>query len=238
VAGNAAIKSIQFSRSGREFLVNSMDRIIRVFEGEDSKVFSREFQDPVNRTHWKKCCFSSDGDYIIGGAATKSRHIIYIWNREEGQLIKTLEGPKEEIMDLMWHPTRPILASISTVGVVYIWASNYTENWSAFAPDFKELEENEEYIEKESEFDIVEVTKRRKYTEIDEDVDIVSVDPIAQLSSDEDEELLFIPLTIMADPQETKQEQSLTLSSEQLSTLQTQETVSISESSVFEIRNG
>ena len=33
------------------------------------------------------------------------------------------------------------------------------ELWSAYAPNFKELDENEEYEEKEDEFDIVRITQ-------------------------------------------------------------------------------
>jgi len=76
--------------------------------------------------------------------------------------VKILEGPKEALIDLAWHPVHPIVLSVSMTGLVYIWAKDYTENWSAFAPDFKELEENEECVEREDEFDIVPETEKVK----------------------------------------------------------------------------
>ena len=46
-----------------------------------------------------------------------------------------------EFIEKSFNDLRPVIASISMYGIVYVWSVNYTENWSAFAPDFKELEE-------------------------------------------------------------------------------------------------
>lgn len=104
---------------------------------------------------------------------------------------------------LQWHPVRPIIASISS-GVVSIWAQNQVENWSAFAPDFKELDENVEYEERESEFDLSDEDKSVVQGEEAQDeeieVDVASIDRVAAFcSSDEEMEdigsLQFLPIS-------------------------------------------
>eukprot|EP00850_Spirogloea_muscicola_P020873 SM000229S07509 [mRNA] locus=s229:214679:216789:+ [translate_table: standard] len=152
--------------------------------------FVKDYQDAVNRPHWRSACFSGDDEYVVGAAAGKGEHKIHIWNREFGQLVKILEGPKEAVQDLAWHPTRPIAASVSQhSGVVFIWAKDYTENWSAFAPDFKELEENEEYVEKEDEFDILPDEDKAKPRRADEDeVDVMEVERVAAYSDSDTSE--------------------------------------------------
>jgi len=198
VTGGHAIKSIRFSKSGKDFLINS-DRTLRAYDVDTLQPMV--FQDAVNRIQWRQCCFSCDGDFIVGGSAEKTDHNIYVWNRAFGGLVKILEGPKEGIIDLMWHPLRPIIVSISAYGRVYIWATNYAENWSAFAPDFTELQENEEYEEREDEFDIPEdeeqgQAKKRKRIDDPGNVDITAVDKIAAYSSGEEDELWFIPIVL------------------------------------------
>ncbi|XP_076036210.1 retinoblastoma binding protein 5 [Oratosquilla oratoria] len=205
----AAIKSIEFARRTDFFLVNSADRIIRVYSQKDVMKCGKDgepeptqkLQDLVNKTMWKKCCFSGDGEYICAGSARQ--HSLYIWERSIGNLVKILHGTKGEmLLDVVWHPVRPILASISS-GVVSIWAQNQVENWSAFAPDFKELDENVEYEERESEFDqsdedkSVEMSQEKR--EEDVEVDVLTVDPVAAFcSSDEDDDnntLLYLPIS-------------------------------------------
>ncbi|KAI3940004.1 hypothetical protein MKW98_029780 [Papaver atlanticum] len=164
--------------------------------GSKCLALSREFQDSINRIHWKAPCFSGDGEWVVGASGNKGEHKIYIWDRA-GHLVKILEGPKEALTDLAWHPVNPIAVSVSISGLVYIWAKDYTENWSAFAPDFKELEENEEYVEREDEFDLMPETEKVKHSGVneDEDVDILTVEKESALSDSDmsQEELCFLP---------------------------------------------
>ncbi|KAF9551614.1 hypothetical protein EC957_006507 [Mortierella hygrophila] len=198
----SAIKNIQFSRRGKEMVVNANDRIIRLFATRDDGPPEQQhkFQDLVNKIHWNQCCLSSDSDYVIGGSAHQAEHNIFIWDRIGGNLVKILEGPKEPLEDLTWHPIRPIVASVSSYGTIHIWATNYQENWSAFAPDFKELEENIDYEEREDEFDIVPEEEASKRRHDDEDV-IIDVTTIEKAnpyndsdSEDDEEETFYLPL--------------------------------------------
>jgi len=208
-SSTTAIKSIEFARRSKSFLVNTADRVIRVYkttdvlkhkDGKDPEP-DRKLQDLVNKTMWKKCCFSGDGEYVCAGSARQ--HALYIWEKITGNLVKILHGTKGEILlDVVWHPVRPIVASISQ-GVVTVWAQQQVENWSAFAPDFKELDENVDYEERESEFDVededrsVQLDQEEKQDDVE--VDVTKAAPIpAFCSSDEEEEdkgaVLYLPI--------------------------------------------
>lgn len=109
--------------------------------------------------------------------------------------MKMLTGPKgESLLDLLWHPVRATILSVSN-GVVNIWMHKQKELWSAYAPNFKELDENEEYEERESEFDIEDEDKsvgggdQLEVMEGDCDINIINTPQIpAFCSTDEDSE--------------------------------------------------
>ena len=179
---------IRLSASGRDLLVNASDTIIRTLrlpdfsdpnlsQDEVRLEVEHKFQDVVNRLSWNHVAFSSNADYVM--ASTLMNHDIYIWERGLGSLVKILEGPREELGAVEWHPQRPVVAATGVEsGRVYLWGINTPQRWSALAPDFAEVEENVEYVEKEDEFDIhpVEELKKRRLDQEDEDVDVLTVE--------------------------------------------------------------
>ncbi|RKP17316.1 WD40 repeat-like protein, partial [Rozella allomycis CSF55] len=147
-----------FACKNRNVIVNYADRSVRMYtidfvSGTINLI--HKLQDLVDRPLWSRIAFSGDEEYILGGTNNKSIHNIYVWSKHSGTLFKMLEGPREGLIDLNFHPYRPIIASLSAYGVIFLWKGSIDENWSAYASNFQELQDNEEYEEREDEFDIV-----------------------------------------------------------------------------------
>ena len=165
---------------------------------------SHKFQDLVNRLRWNHCAFShtssavsssshqqashnhaypstpapisapTHADYIA--ASTYMKKDIYIWELRTNSLLRILES-REEPAIIEWHPSRPLLAATSIeTGSIGIWGVEPQQKWSALAPDFTELTENMEYVEREDEFDTYPQEEHRKRRAVmeDEEVDILT----------------------------------------------------------------
>lgn len=210
-AGPCGVKGLLISPDLRWLLVNSSDRYLRVFKIEDYKLH-RELHDPVNRQQWKTIVFSPDSEHILASCAHRHDHKFYFFGVWSGRMFRTFEGPKEGVLDAVWHPSQPLLVSVSAVGTMYVWGAHAEESWSSFTPGFIELSHNQEYIEREDEFDYVEkhddlpgapARKKAKLTEgwrpeveaeEKQDVDIMSVEP-----TEDESAALFADPTAPAD---------------------------------------
>lgn len=187
---NGVVILLRLASNGRDLLVNSSDRVVRTLVTPDLSQLGidldaaniklqveHKFQDVVNRLSWNHVAFSSTGEFVT--ASTFMNPDIYVWERSHGSLVKILEGPKEELGVVEWHPTRPtIMACGLESGCIYTWSIITPQKWSALAPDFGEVEENVDYVEREDEFDIhpAEEVHQRRLDQEDEVPDVLTID--------------------------------------------------------------
>jgi len=203
IPGNAWAWQIMVSRNGRHLVVNSTDAALRLYNTRECWERRTEvekplfvFQNVVTKVKFVSCDLSGDGEYIVGGAqGSDAKYELYIWNTTTGALMDKLTGSNAELYSVAWHPTRSFLAVAAADGLVDIWGPRI--NWTAFAPDFQALPRNVEYMECEDEFDNVEdenggLASKEEYSEEDNFVDILTIEPVPVFQSDsEDEEDVF-----------------------------------------------
>ena len=96
------MKFIQFDRTGNHVVINSSDKVLRVYSKNTKGIWegTNEIIDSINRLQWKCACFSSDSDYVFAGNAERAAHNIYYWMREYRDIAGTLEGPKEGVLNI------------------------------------------------------------------------------------------------------------------------------------------
>ncbi|RLV93837.1 COMPASS component SWD1 [Spathaspora sp. JA1] len=206
---NSNIKHLVISSNGCKLAVNSSDRIIRQINLPDlinitnpndwEFEIDHKYQDVVNRVQWNSMSYNHNGDFLVASTyGQQSSHDLYIWETNNGSLIKILEGAKEELIDVKWNYPKCIIGSIGLdSGAIYIWSITFPQKWSALAPDFVEIEENIEYIESEQEFDIIddnELTKQRLAEEEDFNVDVINGDLVDARGFDVSRKRFIIPI--------------------------------------------
>ncbi|TFY80416.1 hypothetical protein EWM64_g3606 [Hericium alpestre] len=197
ISGAGIMKGFDFAKSGRRLVTNSSDRMLRQFNlpsypppNPNGEYIEQElepihrFNDPINKTAWHAMSYSPDGEWLAGGAADPAAHKIYIWDiSNDGQFASALDGGREPLTYLHWHPQKPAIVSTTNQGNILIWHCPAPERWGAFAGGFEEVDENVEYEEREDEFDIQDESElaMRKRKQEEEEVDIESgVDDGAQ----------------------------------------------------------
>ncbi|KAL8931677.1 MAG: hypothetical protein Q9216_007115, partial [Gyalolechia sp. 2 TL-2023] len=206
---------LRLTASGRHMVANASDRVIRTIPIPDfsqpsldidniSLEVEHRFQDVINRLSWNHVAFSSTGDYVAASAVMN--HDIYVWERGKGSLEMILKDPGEELGVVEWHPHRPFVAACGLeTGRIHFWTIITPQRWSALAPDFAEVEENVEYVEREDEFDIhpiEEIHKRRLDLE-DEAVDVLTVDPV---KNELEQDIFSIPVLFDTMDSESEEE--------------------------------
>jgi COMPASS component SWD1 len=186
----SSILQIVCHRQKALVLMNFKDRAIRSYQLQTQPVptltFRHKFLDAINRVPYQSIGFNHDGEQAFGAIKSKGNHSICLWDLAHGTILKTLEGPREDCMEVKWHPKRPILVSLSKFGIAYVWRPVYPKKWSALFPGLEELEENVEYIEREDEFDDEDIdacapngdSGAKEADEIEQDIDIHSPLPV------------------------------------------------------------
>ncbi|AAS53366.1 AFL006Cp [Eremothecium gossypii ATCC 10895] len=157
---NCNIKNIEVAPYGERMAINCSDRTIRQYalvlhDTSASLQLEHKYQDVINKLQWNSVAFSNHaGEYLVASAHGSSAHDLYVWETASGTLVRVLEGPEEELLDIDWNYYNMSIASNGLEsGNVYVWSIVIPPKWSALAPDFEEVEENIEYREKEDEFD-------------------------------------------------------------------------------------
>lgn len=172
--------SIESKRNGTEIILSGKNRVLRVASLDLDKreiLLKFKLQNAVDRCSWSDAGFSQlstfDSSFTFAAAATKGKHLIYIWDNSTSDLVQKIEGPNEEAVQVLWNPNKLQLYSVGALtGKIYISGPQFPQKWSALVPNVEAIETNIEYIEREDEFDLPVEDEIARNREVDESIEL------------------------------------------------------------------
>jgi COMPASS component SWD1 len=194
-ANNHQVRQIYVSKKKDLIVTNSSDRYIRVFKlnsivnakaGEMVPYDSR-YSDAVSKRNYMFVGMSPDARYVC--ATENSSHEITIWDLWTQTVATPLRGTIGNIpSDLQWHTTRQEILTVAG-GKVHVFGRRIVTTMSAFAPNFKEINDNFIHVEEEGEFDMYDedADEPIKIAEDDVEVDIEAL-PLSDMPWKSDDE--------------------------------------------------
>lgn len=157
---NGEIISCQLNEIKTLMLINSTDRVLRLFRiVEDSITFIKDYSDSVNKKRWLNCSFytykikSGIQDLIITGLCDSNSLEFAFIDIETGRIFKKLEPFKYSVQDFVCHYKNHFTILIISNKKLFSIIGYMVNPWGCFAPGLKYIEDNIEFIEDESFFD-------------------------------------------------------------------------------------
>jgi hypothetical protein len=164
-------------------LINSNDRILRLFKYDSGTLsYIREFFDSVNRKKWINAYFykiktnNNYNDVIVCATSDVNSLEVQLIDINTGHSVRRLDPFKFNCHDFICHYTNHwsvVMVSNKKLFHMYGYLFN---NWGTFAPQFRYMEENIEYIEEETFFDnFNQIIKKTQSQKIYEAADLKNV---------------------------------------------------------------
>ncbi|KAF9112035.1 hypothetical protein BGX27_004054 [Mortierella sp. AM989] len=123
------ITSISLSKDGQHLLVNTtpkpaqipIQREIHLWSLKEGRIVRKYSGYKQGRFVIRSCFGGWDEQFVISGSEDSK---VYIWHRENGNLIQTLDGHSKAVTVVAWSPTNPtMLASASDDRTIRIWGT-------------------------------------------------------------------------------------------------------------------
>jgi len=167
------IINVQLNTLKSLILVNSSDKNLRLFKYDfDNITLLREYNDSVNRKKWVNAHFytfkikNTFQDLILAALSDiNSLEFIFI-DIETGNFVKRLEPYKYQCSEFICHYINHFSIVILSSKKLFNISGFLINNWSTFAPQFKYIEENVEFIEDEAFFDNFNIKLKKKQSEV------------------------------------------------------------------------